>query len=287
MRKLFIVCLFLSVLGTSKMYGQINMELLNGETDVTITMDLQPVLELSMTTPDQIDFVFDNINAYMAGITRYGATVLKVSSTVDWDLAAVGTSGRLEVGGVIGTAMWDNPVQYSANGSVDIPLECLELQQIPANPSTCVSCVLAGVGTGNYNGAFAQYNGLGMQASYNAIEVSAQAAAGTVTFLNSGVLFDRKMIAGEYGVATAAFGDGISSVPPGSWLNTEGSNYDAYMYKYTISYRIVPALPAIFPMRDDETDAAPNGITGAAGAQAFARPGVYTMEVRYILTEDQ
>lgn len=282
MRKLFIVCLFLSVLSTSKMYGQINMELLNGETDVTITMDLQPVLELSMTTPDQIDFVFDNINAYMAGITRYGATVLKVSSTVDWDLAAVGTSGRLEVGGAIANAMWDNPVQYSANGSVNIPLECLELQQIPRNPSTCVGCVALD----NYNSAFAQYNGAGMQASTNAIEVSAQAAAGTVTFLNG--VIDQKMIAGEYAVASAAFADQISSVPPGSWLNTEGSIYNAYNYKYTISYRILPALPAIFPMRDDDTDAAPNGITGtAATAEAFARPGVYTMEVRYILTEDQ
>ena len=62
------------------------------EKDVTVTMDLQPVLQLDMTTPNQLEFVFDDINEYYAGITKYAATVLKVSSTVSWDLYAAGRS---------------------------------------------------------------------------------------------------------------------------------------------------------------------------------------------------
>jgi hypothetical protein len=34
---------------------------LQDEKNVTITMDLQPILQLDMSTPDQIDFVFDDI----------------------------------------------------------------------------------------------------------------------------------------------------------------------------------------------------------------------------------
>jgi hypothetical protein len=60
------------------------------EQNVTITMDLQPVLQLDMNGPQNIDLVFDEISEYVGGITKYGATQLKVSSTVDWDLYAVG-----------------------------------------------------------------------------------------------------------------------------------------------------------------------------------------------------
>ncbi|MBP6304311.1 MAG: hypothetical protein KA501_13110, partial [Bacteroidia bacterium] len=57
---------------------------LQDEKNVTITMDLQPILQLNMTTADQVNFVFDDIASYYGGIIRYGATTLKVSASVTW-----------------------------------------------------------------------------------------------------------------------------------------------------------------------------------------------------------
>lgn len=270
--------LLIGVFATSGLQAQtIDMNQNSGESDVTITLDLQPILELQMSTPDQIDFVFDNINSYMSGITRYGATVLKVNSTVDWDLAAIGTSGTFETS--VATPWWDNPVQYktpTATSVATIPLDVLELQQIPRNPATGAAAI------DTYNSAFPIYSGGVIQASTNAIEVGRQAATTTVTM--SDAVIDKKMIAG---VLDAIAGAGVSSVGPGSYLNTVGAGYSAANYKYTISYRLLPGLPAKFPMRDADNVVALNqqGITDA-GAE-YANPGVYTMEVRYILTEDQ
>ena len=96
--------------------------------DVSITLDMQPVLELEMTTPNQIEFVFDDITEYQAGITQYGATILKVSATVNWDLYAVGRSQT-------GNRFWDQQVSYGAtsNSVANLPLSLLELRQSRAN----------------------------------------------------------------------------------------------------------------------------------------------------------
>jgi len=98
---------------------------------VTITFDIQPILQLQMETSTQIDFVFDNIQSYHSGITRYGATVLKVSSTVDWDLYAVATSQNGD--------FWDQQVTYGGgvgSGIDDLPLSLLELRQSQPNSYT-------------------------------------------------------------------------------------------------------------------------------------------------------
>src|ERR1043165_8606249 len=55
---------------------------------VAVTMDLQGILELNMTTEPQVDFVFNSIQKYQVGITKYNATRLEVESTVPWDLYA-------------------------------------------------------------------------------------------------------------------------------------------------------------------------------------------------------
>ena len=115
-RKASLVAGMLAIAGSS--FGQ-----LQDEKNVTITMDLQPILQLEMSTPDQVDFVFDKMADYYGGITKYGATILKVSSTVNWDLYAVGTSND-------GT-FWDNQMIYGAGtdplATPSLPLELLEL----------------------------------------------------------------------------------------------------------------------------------------------------------------
>ena len=44
---------------------------------VAVTMDLQGILQLNMTTEPQVDFVFNTIQKYQVGITKYNATRLE------------------------------------------------------------------------------------------------------------------------------------------------------------------------------------------------------------------
>ena len=71
--KLFILCAIALVMGLHNgLFAQ-----LQDEKSVTVTMDLQPILQLDMETADQIEFVFDDIKDYYAGITKYGADYFK------------------------------------------------------------------------------------------------------------------------------------------------------------------------------------------------------------------
>lgn len=91
---------------------------------VAVTMDLQGILELNMTTEPQVDFVFNTIQKYQVGITKYNATRLEVESTVPWDLYAQPS-----------TQYFTQQIAYGAgtNGQGTIPSEVLEMQAIQAN----------------------------------------------------------------------------------------------------------------------------------------------------------
>ncbi len=243
--------------------GVSNAQLID-EKDVTITMDLQPVLQLEMTTSDQIEFVFDDINDYYAGITRYAATVLKVSSTVSWDLYAVGRSN-----GSNGPEFWDQQIDYgnnNANAIPDLPLSLLELRQTQPN-----------TGDGAAVGTFSDYS--------QALSDVNTPSAGNSLYVNAGTntppTTNDKYIAGHAGTTGVA---GDDFMPGGSYMtqNTVNSNY-----YYTIDYRILPGLPAIFPMAADADGATFEDLETVNGAGSYAEPGVYTMYVQYILLEDQ
>jgi len=226
---------------------------LQDEKDVTMTMDLQPILQLNMSTADQFEFVFDDISDYYSGITKYAATVLKVSSTVTWDLYAIGNSTNVANG------FWDQQVQYGSasgiNGIDNLPLDLLELRQNQANP--------ANVAGNDYSTPFAPAQAL--VPGQNNLYVNAALTAPTAA---------DKYIAGDKGV-TAAGTDGVAG---GSYL-MQGAALTSNFY-YTIDYRILPGLPAIFP-------SSTNDLVTVNGAGSYARPGVYTMYVQYILLEDQ
>ena len=53
--------IFIAVVAAGSILASNSYAQLIDEKNVTITMDLQPILQLNMTTPDQIDFVFDEI----------------------------------------------------------------------------------------------------------------------------------------------------------------------------------------------------------------------------------
>lgn len=91
---------------------------------VAVTMDLQGILELNMTTEPQVDFVFNTIQKYQVGITKYNATRLEVNSTVPWDLYAQPS-----------TQYWNQQLAYGAgtNGQGTLPSEILEMQAIQPN----------------------------------------------------------------------------------------------------------------------------------------------------------
>ncbi len=258
MKKISYVVAALLLFGATSVKAQ-----LIDEKDVTVTMDLQPVLQLDMTTPDQIEFVFDNINEYYAGITHYGATILKVSSTVSWDLYAVGRSS-----GTNGAGFWDQQIDYGSgnntNAIPNLPLSLLELKQSQPNNGDAAS-------TGAYSDYSAAFSPSGTASGQNSLYVN----AGT----NTPPTLADKYIGGHAGVTGT--GDFL---PGGSYLTQTGTTSSYY---YSIDYRILPGLPAIFPNAFSADGATAQDIVTANAAGNYAEPGVYTMYVQYILLEDQ
>jgi hypothetical protein len=262
---------------------------LQDEKNVTITMDLQPILQLKMEGPDQLDFTFDEINEYYAGIVKYGATVLKVSSTVTFDLWAAGLSQ-----GQTGPFNWDNPVEYAASGAVsvdEIPLTALELRQFPANPAIagCAGSLVAL--SSDYSQAFRSVTNASLSAmlgSNNSIYCPGATTPYASPISTAVAGTSDKYIAGG---STNVAGCGVNG---GSYI-LAGTNLTSN-YRYTMDYRILPNLPVTFPSQfvANNTNgasashvAAGGSTTLAADGSIYANPGVYTMYVKYILAQDQ
>ena len=258
--------LMLTLLMIAGVFGTANAQLID-EKDVTVTMDLQPVLQLDMTTANQLEFVFDDINEYYAGITNYAATILKVSSTVSWDLYAVGrSSGSSGSGG-----FWDQQIDYGSdntNAIDQLPLSLLELRQSQPN-SGDANAVTAGTVNTDYSAAFTPNQSVSPR---NSLFTNTDGSITAPTVAD-------KYIAGHAG-ATGA-GD---FMPGGSYMTQTGTTSDYY---YAMDYRILPSLPAIFPNAHSADGTTAQDIVTTNGAGTYAEPGVYTMYVQYVLLEDQ
>jgi len=234
------------------------------EQNVTITMDLQPILQLEMSGPQNIDFIFDEVYEYVGGITKYGVTQLKVSASVDWDLYAVGySSGNTNANPLL----MDNQVTYGTaaptNASNRLDCELLELRQDKANPGT--TAVAANFN--DYSSPFVKsVVNTGANNIYTSVNPYTKPAVGL------------KYIAG--GNAGADF------IAGGTYLVLNGGNVGAGSnYWYTIDYRIVPGLPAIFPNTFSNAGVA-SAIHLGGVATNYAQPGVYTMNVKYVLVQN-
>ncbi len=79
-----------------------------------VTMDLQGVLDLTMTTNNQVDFSFTSISDYKNGIVKYNAVQLEVDATVAWDLYVYAASD-----------IWTPVETFSSNGTENLPAEIL------------------------------------------------------------------------------------------------------------------------------------------------------------------
>src|SRR5436190_16042895 len=92
------------------------------------TMDLQGILNLTMTTDPTVNFSFKTIPDYQNGITKFNATKLDVDATVAWDLFAYASTNN-----------WVQVDNYSTNGQAVLPAEILEMQSIRPNTSAATN----------------------------------------------------------------------------------------------------------------------------------------------------
>lgn len=229
-----------------------------------IVVEILPILQLKINSPSQIDFSFEDINDYYAGKIVPGATSLEVSSNMHWDLFPVGTSSKHMEDPT--NWFWDNIAQYSGFGSpvTEIPLSVLQLQQYPSNPT------IAGpipVDRLDYSSTFV--SPMTADDTLNNILI----ASGFISL--AGQLSDagtkQRAIAGSINIPLTT--NVNCAMPPGSFfLATTPAEKERY--KFSISYRIVPGIPSLF-------------LGSKPAMSEEATPGVYSMEVRYILREDQ
>jgi hypothetical protein len=95
---------------------------LSDEEYAYVTMDLQGILNLTMTTDPNINFTFKSIPDYQNGIIKFNATKLDVDATVAWDLFAFASTDN-----------WNQVDAYSTNGQSTLPAEILEMQSMNSN----------------------------------------------------------------------------------------------------------------------------------------------------------
>jgi hypothetical protein len=89
-----------------------------------VTMDLQGILNLTMTNDPTVNFSFKSIQDYKNGIIRYNATRLDVDATVAWDLFAYAATDN-----------WSQVYKYSTTGTGTLPAEILEINSERDNNS--------------------------------------------------------------------------------------------------------------------------------------------------------
>ena len=97
---------------------------LSDEEYAYVTMDLQGILNLTMTSDPTVNFEFKTIPEYQNGITKFNATKLDVDATVAWDLFAYASTNN-----------WTQVDNYSTSGQAALPAEILEMQAIRPNAS--------------------------------------------------------------------------------------------------------------------------------------------------------
>jgi len=296
----------LTSIGAFALMVMVSFGQLIDEKNVTLTMDLQPILQLNLQGPDQIDFVFDDIYDYVGGITKYGATVLKVSSSVSFDLWATGLS-------TTESFLWDNPVEYGAGSIIpavdSIPITGVELRQFPANPAltgTICTAPYAYIANNDYSSAFTPVTFVAgvpaLALCNNSLFTTLNTTPYEAPASGAAVGNAEKYIAGGEGTTAGC------QVAGGSYLTQTlvGGVPVTAGYYFTLDYRILPGLPAVFPSAnagfgDASSTAQANTAVGeyvfdadalttlgdAATPEHFAAPGVYTMYVKYILVQDQ
>jgi hypothetical protein len=95
--------------------------------NVFISLELQGVLDLTLVTNPNLDFVFSTIPQYQNGITKTNATELRVEATVAWDLTVNAE-----------TAAWEAFEAYSQAGNAVVPSSIISVRAIDAGLTSLI-----------------------------------------------------------------------------------------------------------------------------------------------------
>ncbi len=251
----------------------------SSQNGVSMVLDMKPVLQIDFISPSQINFVFDEKSKYYKGIVHNAATEIKVTSTVSWDMYAVGRSSGKNPNG---PKYWDQVASYeSTNNSIaDIPLSSLELKQRNKNTGIHHDKALYNDYSNDFNKGF-------KPSASNSLYISNN---GTQTPPSK----NGKYLAG-YSGDTSYSDNGF--IPAGSYYSKYNNTSD---YHFVIDYRMLPGYPAVFPNAfNEDASIAENLITAKEKTTVFAgnsnvdprkshaEAGYYTMTVQYVILEDQ
>ncbi len=252
---------------------------LKSQAGVGITLEMKPVLQLDISSPEQINFIFKNKEDYAKGIVKKSATIIRVTSTTKWDLYAVGRSMGKSPNG---KTFWDQEKSYAStvNSVADLPLSLLEIKQSQINVATEGSIATYPDYSANFSTPF-------RSSASNSLYVAEDGSISPPNKLG-------KYIAGQSGISNGERNDYMAG---GSY---DSNHKSASNFYYEIDYRILPGYPAIFPNAySADAKVAENIVAnanantvlagGAAGNgnKSFAEPGEYRMYVQYVLLEDQ
>jgi hypothetical protein len=95
--------------------------------NVFISLELQGVLDLTLVTNPNLDFVFSTIPQYQNGITKTNATELRVEATVAWDLTVNAE-----------TAAWEAFEAYSIAGTAIVPSSIISVRAIDGDLNSLI-----------------------------------------------------------------------------------------------------------------------------------------------------
>ena len=99
---------------------------------VYVAMDLQGVLDLTLSTDPNVEFSFNSIPDYVNGIIKPNVTELRVESTVPWDLYVQAE-----------TTNWAQLQSFSSAGTSTVPSTLLEVRVIDGAGSSALSSFTA------------------------------------------------------------------------------------------------------------------------------------------------
>jgi hypothetical protein len=94
---------------------------------VYVAMDLQGVLDLTLSTDPNVEFAFNTIPDYVNGIIKPNVTELRVESTVPWDLYVQAE-----------TTNWSQLQAFSSAGTSTVPSTLLEVRVIDAAANSAI-----------------------------------------------------------------------------------------------------------------------------------------------------
>lgn len=273
MKTFFKFMLIISVINYSNECNSQNSD----QESVSVTLDLKPILQLEMSSPDQIDFVFDKDKQYHDGIVKNAATTIKITSTVKWDLYAIGRNKEKNPNR---KTYWSQENMNDANitSLTNIPLNLLEIKQHTPNNGINYKQSL----DKDYSQDFSIADNLNGR---NNIYVSKDGSLSPPSI-------NDKYIAGHAG-SSSDIKNGYMN--PGSYNSKNMINN----FEYVLDYRILPNIPLLFSNSENynkstisknshmKNNSLEHLTNHKSSSESNRNRTKFSMNIVYVLLEDQ